>query len=119
MHGIVSEKLRRQENKLLTEIVAITDQLSRFILMANSRQGNSLTQGCNVQRTWREQARERETSERRSIGRNEERIEMNKARDGRRERRRRERERMRAISGRFWLALSPLAEQLDFISGWC
>ena len=33
--------------------------------------------------------------------------------------RQRETERMRAISGRFWLRLSPLAEQLDFISGWC
>lgn len=46
-------------------------------------------------------------------------MEMNKARDGRRACQRREIERMRAVSGRFWLALGPLAEQLDFISGWC
>lgn len=32
---------------------------------------------------------------------------------------RRETERTRAVSGRVWLTLGRLAEQLDFISGWC
>lgn len=44
---------------------------------------------------------------------------MNKARGRRRMSEERETEWMRAISGRVWLTLSPLAEQLDFISGWC
>lgn len=63
-----SYELRHQKNKMLTEKVAITDQLSKFILMEDSRRGNTLTQRQNLQRTWREQAREKETTECRSIG---------------------------------------------------
>lgn len=46
-----SEELRHQKTKMLTEKVAITDQLSKFILMEDSRRGNTLTQRQNLQRT--------------------------------------------------------------------
>lgn len=106
----ISEKLRHQENRMLTETVAITDQLSRFILMVSSRRGSRLMQGEIRQRTWGEQARE--TTECRSIGWNEERVGVRmggsrwikqRERDGRREG---ERDRDRGDESDFWQILA-------------
>lgn len=113
----INKKLRHPEDDMLTATVAIIDQWSRFILMSDSMRGNRGSKHSRMRQLnadqWGEMKRERGVRMSRRRLR----------RAGRRQRQRREREReterMRAISGRFWLTLSPLAEQLDFISGWC